>query len=102
MGKKRRRFSPSKKVEILRELLEGNSRLSEICEQYGLHPTQVTRWKKKLFEEASNIFSGENKRTEKHHDKKMERLKSEITHKNGVIVELLEDNLRLKKNDGDL
>ena len=33
-------------------------------------------------------------------DKEVDGLKSKLAHKDGIIVELLEENLRLKKNDG--
>ena len=100
MKEKRRKFSPSQKVSIVRELLEGGYSLSEVCEKYQIHPTQLTRWKKQLFEGGVAIFSGSHAKSHQCVRKEMEALKSRLSHKDGIIAELLEDNLRLKKNDG--
>ena len=85
----------------MRELLEGGYSLSELSEKYQIHPTQITRWKKQLFEGALDTFSRNSAKKEQKHEKEVEGLKSKLSHKDGIIVELLEENLRLKKNDGD-
>lgn len=48
MKVKRRKYSQSQKVSMVIELLEGRYSTSEISEKYQIHPTQLTRWKKKL------------------------------------------------------
>jgi transposase-like protein len=101
MKEKRRKYSASQKVSIVRELLEDGYSLSEISEKYQIHPTQLTRWKKQLFEGALETFSRKVVKTEQKHEKEVERLKSKLTHKDGIIVELLDENMRLKKNDGE-
>ena len=101
MKTKRRKYSASQKVSIVRELLEGGNSLSEISEKYQIHPTQLTRWKKQLFEGALETFSRKGVKREQKHEKELDRLKSSLTHKDGIIVELLDENMRLKKNDGD-
>jgi transposase len=100
MKSKRRKYSASQKVSIVRELLEGGYSLSEISEKYQIHPSQLTRWKKQLFEGGLETFSGISAKTQRSSSKEVESLKSKLTHKDGIIVELLEENLRLKKNDG--
>jgi transposase len=101
MKEKRRKFSPSQKVSIVREHLEGGYSLSSLCEKYQIHPTQLTRWKKQLFEGGIAIFSGVHAKRHDRFEKEVDALKSRLSHKDGIIAELLEDNLRLKKNDGD-
>jgi transposase len=101
MKQKRRKYCPSQKVSILRELLDGGYSVSELSEKYQIHPTQLNRWKKQLFEGALDTFSGNSAKTEQRHEKEVDSLKSKLTHKDGIIVELLEENMRLKKNDGD-
>ena len=101
MKEKRRKYSASQKVSIVRELLEGSYSLSEISEKYQIHPTQLNRWKKQLFEGALDTFSRKTAKSDQKHEKELDGLRSKLNHKDGIIVELLEENLRLKKNDGD-
>lgn len=101
MKSKRRKYSASQKVSIVRELLEDGHSLSDVSEKYQIHPTQLTRWKKQLFEGALETFNRKGVKNEQKHEKEVERLKSKLSHKDGIIVELLDENMRLKKNDGD-
>ena len=100
MKTNRKKYSASQKVSIVRELLEGGCTLSDLSERYQIHPTQITRWKKQLFEGALETFNRTAARSQHKFDKEVEGLKSKLNHKDGIIVELLEENLRLKKNDG--
>lgn len=100
MIEKRRKFLPSQKVSLVRELLEGGYSLSVVCEKYQIHPTQLTRWKKQLFEGGAAIFSGSHSKSHQRFEKEVAALKSRLSHKDGIIAELLEETMRLKKNDG--
>jgi len=40
-SKKRRNFTPDEKVAILRKSLVENLVVSDLCDQYGLHPTML-------------------------------------------------------------
>jgi transposase-like protein len=51
----------TKKVEILREHPENSRSISELSEQYGVHPNQIYKWKEQLFEGALETFSGSRK-----------------------------------------
>jgi transposase len=100
MKERRRKYSPSQKAGIVRELLEGGYTVSEISEKYEIHPAQIIRWKKELFEGAAEIFDRKLARSEHRHEREVEILKSKVAHKDGIIAELLEENMELKKNDG--
>jgi transposase len=97
---KRKRYSPENKVSILREHLEKNISVADICEKHRLHPNQLYRWKKELFENASEIFSS--KRSKKKDNIKFVKLKNIIKERNEVIAELLQENLKLKKLSGEI
>jgi transposase-like protein len=45
-----------KKVAI--EALKGERTANEIAKHYGVHPVQVTKWKKELLDKAETIFEG--------------------------------------------
>lgn len=56
-------YSPSEKATIALEALKGNQTLNELTKKYGVHSTQINRWKKKLKESIVEIFSqGQQKR----------------------------------------
>ena len=54
----RRNHSSGFKAKVALAALKGDKTLIEIAEQYEVHPTQVTEWKKQLLERASDIFEG--------------------------------------------
>ena len=97
---KRRRFSPEQKVTIIREHFEKNISVPDVCEKYRIHPNQFYRWKKEFFECAVESFS--KKRDKKSDRTKISRLEEILKGRNGVIVELLEENLELKKSVGEI
>ncbi len=48
MNKARRQYAGKEKVNILRLHLLEHKPVSDICDQYGLHPTMFYRWQKEL------------------------------------------------------
>ena len=59
----RKMYSPSEKAIIALEALKGNLTLNEITKRYGVHFSQINRWKKQLKESVVDIFShGQQKR----------------------------------------
>jgi transposase len=103
MTKNKKTFhTPEEKVAILKKhLLEGVP-LSDICDQYGLHPSVFYRWQREFFEKGHLIFqqskdSGTNKL-----EKKVSKLEQKLTQKNEVLSELMEEHIKLKKNLGEI
>ena len=60
----RRKFSPAEKMAILKKHLVEGQAVSDICDAYGLNPTQFYRWQKELFENGAAVFERTDKRTE--------------------------------------
>lgn len=76
----RKIYSPSEKAVIALEALKGNQTLNELTKKYGVHFTQINRWKKKLKESIVDIFSqGQQKDLEK------EKLIQELYQKIGQL-----------------
>ncbi len=53
MKKRRRRCSLEQKVVILKRYLVDRVTVSDICDEYGLHPNLLYRWFKMFFENGS-------------------------------------------------
>ena len=54
----RRNHSSGFKAKVALTALRGEKTLIEIAEQFEVHPTQVTEWKKQLLEGAADVFDG--------------------------------------------
>jgi len=93
MTKQRKRYSPEKKVEILREHLKNKVPISQLCEKYGIHPNLFYKWEKQFFEGAINTFANSSKSNRK--NSKEEHLKQKIARMQEVITELTQENITM-------
>lgn len=55
---KRKLFSGAQKAKVALEAAKGLKTINEIGLEYGVHPTQVSQWKKELLEQAGSLFEG--------------------------------------------
>ena len=100
--KPRKQYGAQEKVAILRErLLEGKP-LSEVCERHQLQPPVFYGWQKTFFENGAAAFERKNKRAEEGKDRQIAALQEKLASKNEVIAELMEENVRSKKANGEL
>jgi len=53
----RKRHSAQVKGKVALEAIKGQKTVNEIASEYGVHPTQITQWKKQVLEELPQIFS---------------------------------------------
>ncbi len=65
MSKTRRKHSPEFKAKVVLDMLKGVETLSEISSKYGVHPTQLTKWRRSFLEKAPEIFSEKSIKREK-------------------------------------
>ena len=96
----RKRYSGEQKAIILRELLENNVPISQLCEKYNVQPKAIYSWKKKLFESASSIFGQQNS-SNKHtasDQKKIEKLEAKLRDRDEAISYLIRDTISIKKS----
>lgn len=85
MSKKRRKHSAEFKVKVVLEMLKGVGTLSEIAAQYGVHPTQITKWRRQFLEKAPELFGDKSSKKEK----EQEEVETELYKKIGQLqVEL--------------
>lgn len=55
---KRKVFTGAQKAKVALAALKGDKTINEIAQEYGVHPTQVSQWKKELLENAASLFDG--------------------------------------------
>ena len=60
----RRNHSAKFKAKLALEAVKGAKTTNELGTLYEVHPTQITKWKKRLVSEAEGIFSDKRKRSE--------------------------------------
>jgi transposase len=102
MSKKRKYPAAEEKAIILKRHLVEKVPISDLCDEYGLQPSQIYRWQKQLFENAPVAFRRTNKRAGESKDRKIAALEEKLAKKNEVVAELLEDHVQLKKALGEL
>jgi transposase-like protein len=78
MQKTRKRYSADFKAKVALEATKGHKTLNELSSQYKIHPNQITKWKKQLFEGASIIFSNKSDKLQKHQQQLEDRLYQQI------------------------
>jgi putative transposase len=65
MAKQRQRRSAQFKFQVALEALKEQKTLSQLASEFGVHPTQITQWKKQLLEGGSRLFGQQHLREER-------------------------------------
>jgi transposase len=85
MKRQRKQYSADLKAKIAVEAVKGQRTIQEIASHYGIHPNQVTQWKRQLVDSASEVFS----RGREHGGEADEQMKAELYQQVGKLqVEL--------------
>ena len=83
--RQRRSFSAEMKARIALESIKGQKTIQEIASHYGVHPNQVTNWKRQAIEGVPELFADRRSRP----DTSEEALKAELYQQIGQLqVEL--------------
>jgi transposase len=105
MSMQRRRFGTDQKATVLKRYLVDKVPMSDLCDEYGIKPTQIYGWQKILFDNAATAFHPVANRKASNlsaQEEKIARLEAKLVQKNEVISELMEENVRAKKSIGEL
>lgn len=100
---RRRHFSAPEKAAIVKRHVIDRVPVSDLCDEYGLQPTQIYNWQKQLFDNAAAAFErpGRKSKLDDAKDRQIAALKAKIQQKNEVVAELLEEHVQLKKELGE-
>jgi putative transposase len=59
MSRSRKRHDAGLKARVALEAVKERETVAGLSQRFGVHPTQVNQWKRKLLEEADEIFERE-------------------------------------------
>lgn len=78
MSKKRKVHSGSFKAKVALEAYRGLKPISELASEHGVHPTQISQWKKQLLSGVKDLFGDKRSRQEEQSAESESRLYEEI------------------------
>ena len=69
-------YTPEFKAQVVREILREQKTMSEIASEYGIHPVQLSQWKKAALDNLAAVFVDERKVTKQRRlqEQEMDRL----------------------------
>ena len=103
MSKKtRKRLPVQEKAAILRLHLLERTPVSDLCDQYDIHPTMFYRWQKEFFENGAAALEPRSRRPADAKDQRIALLEQKLQRKHEVLSELMEEHIKLKKELGEL
>src|ERR1700710_1687858 len=54
-----RNHTPTFKAKVALAAIKGEKTLSELAQQFDVHPNQITQWRGQLLEGAAGVFGGD-------------------------------------------
>jgi transposase-like protein len=74
----KKNHSPNFKAKVAAEAIKGELTTAEISAKYGVHQTQIARWKKQALENLPGIFEGKILSSKNRDDAEKDELYKEI------------------------
>jgi len=107
MSTNRRSFGDEFKARVVRRHLGEKVPVSELAAELDIQPSMIHLWIKQVLDQAEKAFerSPKSKRAKVKGDFDKQRialLESKLAKKNEVIAELMEENVKSKKANGEL
>ena len=103
-SKQRRHFTAEQKLAIVKRHLIDKVPVSDLCDEYQILATQFYQWQKQLFENGASAFERKGKPPgpSTAEQRRIAKLQEKLVTKNEVIAELMEENVKAKKELGEL
>lgn len=109
MSRTRRMFDSTQKANAVRRHLKDGVAVSELAKELNVQPSQIHQWVNTALTQIENAFQKTGKKakssaqsTERRQARKIELLEKQLINRNEVIAELMEENVKAKKENGDL
>ena len=76
----KKQYSPEFKAKVVQEVLKEEKTMAQIASEYGVHPVQLSQWKKTALENLANVFVDDRKaaKQQKAQEAEIERLYSKV------------------------
>jgi putative transposase len=74
----RKRHNNGFKAQVALEAIRNQRTIAEIASEYGVHPSQVNKWKKQVLDGVSTIFSGNHDKSKQDGEKLQAELYQQI------------------------
>ncbi len=76
----KKQYTPEFKTQVVREILREEKTIAQIAAEYGVHPVQLSHWKKTAIDNMASLFVDERKaaKQQKMQEQKIERLYSQV------------------------
>ena len=78
MKRERKQYEAGLKAKVAVEAIKGQRTINEIASAYGIHPHQVTQWKKQALEQLPEIFSNGRARSQQADEELRDQLYQQI------------------------
>jgi putative transposase len=78
MTKKRHQYSIEFKFKVALEAAKGMKTISELASETGVHPTQISEWKRRLLEEGASVFQMNGTSQQRQHEAEQADLYEQI------------------------
>jgi putative transposase len=75
---KRKQHSARFKARVAMEALKGHKTVNQLAAEYGVHPTQISHWKRQLQDGVQEVFSSKRQKQEKEEEELKAALYQEI------------------------
>ncbi len=96
MKKRRTRRDKEFKFKVALEAIKGEKQIAELASEFGVHPQQITQWKKDLLESGPEIFSTKSESSVKRIEKERDELFKTIGHQQ-VRIDWLKKKLGISR-----
>ena len=100
MTKIRRNYTKEFKLEIVKRSMEPGIRNQDLADEYGVHPGNITRWRRLYLKAGELSFPGKGNAQLSEDQKEIQRLKKELKDAQ-LEAEILKKAVRIfSKSDG--
>ena len=77
---KRNVYQPEFKAKVALEAVRGRLTINQISKQFGVHPNQISNWKKQFLESLAQIFDNSKKSSTEQNEELTNQLYQQIGH----------------------
>jgi len=92
MSVKQKTYTTEFKARVALEAIKGELTINQITAKYGVHSTQISRWKQQALQAIKQIFLGKNSSPQKNEEQLIEQLYKQIGQMK-VEIDFLKKNI---------